>query len=400
MKKLLIIAFTLLLIIACKEANELEITPEAPDGVGSSDLPVVSAISPSVYGQLTDQNSVKTGIQAKIEVTFSDFMDVATITESNVILRNTATGSDVTTFTTEYFPESKKLFIYVDTAASASLFLLRLVTGGMTNTYGSSLDFDGDNFADGTPYDDYHASFWTAGATDTIVTRTQPKITSVSPESLAINVQQPLITINFNSNMDTTTLNTSTITLEDENGNTQTLTVTNKTLTSIELQPASNLALATNYLVTVNCASIERLGDSETPSYLLALDGDDDGPEETEPDIQWSFRVDDPTLPPTASLSTGGITNGVRYIFSDLIDETTITTTTLRVYDGIGHVPGHFRIYDDGVQTFVEYYYKRSLSGSRRAFVSKSIQATNGYFYDGNGNGIGGEPWDDKYIPY
>jgi len=396
MKRLLIITFSVLLIIACKEANELEIVPSAPDGTGASDLPLVTSINPNNGSQMIDQNTSVAGIQGRMIVTFSDFMDAATMSESNIEILNTSTGgSQLSGFTVQYFPEIKRIFVDIDNVDSAGAFLVRLVSGGMTNTYGSPLDFDQDNENDGSPYDDYLSTFWTTSYTDTLVNTNVVNITNILPDSSRIVVQDPIIRVDFNMNMDTTTLNTANITLKNESGTSQTLNVVSKTLTRIDLQPASLLAMSENYYVTVKCANIQRIGDSQTPNYMLVLDGDDDGPEATEPDFEWYFRVDT-IAPPTVGVAYLGY---ARFTFSRLIDESTITAANIRVHDSKGYIPGSFRIHYNSTHTYtmVDYHFKRSFSGTRYGFVSKDVQAENGYFLDGNGNGIGGEPGDNYY---
>lgn len=400
MKRLLTIAFSLLLIIACQKAeNILEIVPGAPDGTGAGNLPTVTNINPGNMQQLTDQNSTVAGIQGLIRVTFSDFMDEATLTEGNIVIKSISTGAEIPTadITTEYYPEIKQLFIYVDDVPDSNAFLLRLVSGGMTNTYGSPIDFDGDNYADGSPYDDYHSNFYTVNNTDPFVYFDQPTVTSVSPESTAVNNQQPLITVIFNMNMDTLTLNTTNITLENESGTSQSLDSVLTVPDTIIVQPTNPLSMYDNYIITVHCANIERPAASTyTPSYFVVVDGNNDGPEASEPNLEVFFRVDDQS-PPTVSVAA--ITGGATFTFSDLIDESTITSATVRVIDDIGYVPGEFRIYTNAGNTYtmVDYYYKRAASGTEWGFVSKDVQAENGYYLDGDGNGIGGEPWDDFY---
>ncbi|OGC39417.1 hypothetical protein A2Y85_08290 [candidate division WOR-3 bacterium RBG_13_43_14] len=398
MKKLTIFASAILLLLACQKAeNILQIVPGAPDNIGAGNLPTVTSITPGVGQELIDQNSSQSGIQGKIEIVFSNFMDPSTMTESYFIILNTATGSAIPSsgITTEYYQEIKKLFIFIDDAPSAGAYLLTL--SGMTNTYGVPLDFDGDNEEDGAPYDDYLSTFWTTGYTDTLVVRTWPQITAFAPDTIATPNQQPLIILLFNANMDTSTVNTTNITLENSSGSAQTLNVVLKTLTTITLQPASNLALGDNYTINVNCANIKRTGDSRTPGYLLNLDGNEDGPESTEPELQSYFRVDT-VVPP--HVDAADITGGARFIFTRLIDESTLSGSSVIVFDDIGYVPGDLRIYTNtgNTYTIVDYYYKRATSGNPDALVSRSVKdASKNYFLDGDGNGIGGEAWDDYW---
>ncbi|MEO0155765.1 MAG: Ig-like domain-containing protein [candidate division WOR-3 bacterium] len=405
MKKLYILSLILLTMIACQKAeNILSPDPDMPQGIGAGNLPTVTSISPANYTQMTDENGSTPGIQGLITVHFSDYMDPASVTKKdNIIILDVRTNSTISAdkITAEYYQEIRTLYISISDVPDSGSFLLRLVSGseGMKNLYGSPLDGDNDDFADGTPYDDYHSTFWTAPLSDTLVATFQPTIASFSPDTVAMNNTTPQIQIGFPavSPMDTNTLNASNIKLTQEGGGAITLNIVSRDPYGIILQPANPLTTGKNYTITVVCKNIKRLGDSKTPAYLLCLDGDNDGPEEAEPDLESYFRVDDPNNPPRVQNVTAIGTSGVMITFSRLIDNATITSNNIYVYDNTGYVPGDMRIYTNnaGDRTIIDYYFKRTIGGGRRVFVSKEVKATNGYNLDGNGNGIGGEPWDD-----
>jgi len=404
MKRLLTLTGILLLVIACQKAeNILSPDPDLPQGTGAGNLPTVTGISPANYAQMTDQNGSTPGIQGLITVTFSDYMEPSSVTKKdNIIILDVRTNTQIPAdkITTEYYQETRTLYISISDVPDSGSFLLRLVSGadGMKNLYGSPLDGDNDNFADGTPYDDYHSTFWTAPLSDTLVATLQPTIDYFSPDTEAVNNTQPLIVIGFPgiTPMDTSTLSLSNIKLADENGGSISLTIVSRDPYGIMLQPTNPLTTGKNYTITLVCKNIKRLGDSRTPSYLLVLDGDNDGPEESEPELQSYFRVDDPNNAPKVQ-SLNSITNGVAITFTRLIDNATINSNNIMVYDNTGYVPGDMRVYTNtaGDKTIIDYYFKRTPGGGRRVFVSKELKATNGYKFDGNGNGIGGEPWDD-----
>lgn len=404
MRKALIITFSLLLIIACEKAgNIFGIDPGLPDETGAGNQPAVAAITPANGAQITDQDNDQSGIQGQIEITFSNFMDEATLTATNFEIFNTTTGSAIASGVTyEYFPEIRKLFIYIDEVPSGSAYLLTL--SDMTNRYGTRLDFDGDNIDDDTPYDDYLTTFYTTGNTDTLASVQWPMIANVDPYLERTSNQQPLITIDFGNTgaygLDETTLGTSNFTLENSAGTAYPLSQVSVSGSQVRFQPTGDLPYGDNYTLTISCSNITMIAKSTTPGYITVLDGDNDGPEATEPDTGWYFRVDT-IIPPTVNVSAIGST-GALFTFSDLIDGTTITFNTIRVIDDMGYVPGEFRIYTDADNnyTMVDYYYIRTISGGTNAFVSKDIQRTNGYYFDGSGNEIGGEPWDDLYTPF
>jgi len=408
MKKLLILTCSLLLVLACqKGANDLVVDSDLTLGTGAANLPTAT-FSPTAQGEIVDQYTVPVGIQGKIEVTFSDYMDQASVSSlANISLLNTTTGVEVpdANITTEYFPDIRKLYIYIDPVPADGKYLLRLVSGGMANTYGQPLDFDGDNDIDGA-YDDYLITYWTQAANaDTFVIPAQPTIATFSPDTGANSNTQPFITITFPVafDMDTFTLNTANITLANEGGAAQTLNLISRDTTSVVLRPASALPTAANYRITVKCDNIKRLGDHATPAEFLKLDGNGDGPGASEPDLQSIFRVDDPALPLHVNSVTAIGTTGVLFTFDHLVDEATISQATIAVYDNAGFVPClPPRIYTNGAgtQTLVEYYFQRTTGAGRNGWVSKDLKGQNGYFFDGDGNGIGGEPWDNHSYPF
>lgn len=405
MKKLYILSLILLTVIACQKAeNILSPDPDMPQGTGAGNLPTVTSISPVNYTQMTDINGSIPGIQGLITVRFSDYMDPTSVTnKNNIIILDVRTNTNIPQemISTEYYQEIRTLYINISDVPDSGSFLLRLVSGaeGMKNLYASPLDGDNDDFADGTPYDDYHSTFWTAPLSDTLVATFQPTIAGFTPDTVAMNNTTPQIQIGFPgvSPMDTNTLSTDNIKLADEGGTNISLNIVSRDPYSIILQPTNPLTTGKNYTITLVCDKIKRRGDSKTPVYLLKLDGDSDGPEETEPNLQSYFRVDDPNNPPRVQSVNAIGTSGAMITFTRLLDNATINSSNIFIYDNTGYVPGDMRIYTNsaGDRTIIDYYYKRTVGGGRRAFVSKEVKATNGYKLDGNGNGIGGEPWDD-----
>jgi hypothetical protein len=278
--------------------------------------------------------------------------------------------------------------------------MIRLVSGGIANQYGQPLDFDGDNHDDGSPYDDYLSAFYTSGNTDTLVSVAQPFIVLLDPYLDLTSDQTPTITLVFSTGMDTTLVDENTVTLENESGNPVSLNRTGFSPTAFTFEPTGDLAFGQNYTVRIACADIIQKNGackSRTPDYIKVLDGDADGPEETEPDTGGYFRVDT-VIPPMVNVSD--ISGGALFTFSRLIDEETINFDNIKVLDDYGFVTGEFRVYTNyaGTQTLIDYYYQRTTYGNPDAFVSRAVKDANkDYYLDGDGNGIGGEPWDDYW---
>jgi hypothetical protein len=394
MKKLLILSLSLLVLFACKKGdNPLDIIPDVPEG-GAGNLPTVASIVPANGAQITDYSN-QSGIQGRIEIVFSDYMDETTL--GGITITNTTTNSTVAVASTEYYPDIKKLFVYIADLAAASAYSIRL--NGFENTYGSPLDFDGDNNIDGAPYDDYLATFYTAGNTDTLISTVQSKIADLSPYLVLTNDQTPAITIVFTIPMDTFDLRDLTnYSLENQStGTTYPLSRVAITPTTVVVTPTSDVPFGANYTFTITCANLMRVAKSVTPEYIFPLDGNNNGPQATEPDTGGYFRVDT-VIPPTVDVA--GIAGGARFTFSKKMDESLIDLTTIKVFDNDGFVPGELRIwtnYADDV-TYADYYYMRQTVGSPDAFASKDLkQSDKDYYLDGDGNGIGGESWDDDW---
>jgi len=410
MKKALIFSAILLLTIACQKAeNILEINPDLPQNIGAANLPTVTSIVPANKGLITDQNGGQSGYPAQIEIIFSDFMDEATFTSSNIELWNTRTNTKLTSgITYKYYAEIRKLFIYItDLGTTGAEYLVRLVSGssGVRNRYGLPIDFDKDSLADGTPYDDYLSTFYTTGGNpDSCVTTVWSRLGFLPgnpPDTVRTGNQTPALTIFFSEPMDTATLSTTNFSLTSEDGTPAVLNRTGVLPQAVTFTPSGPLTIGKNYILKVKCANVkQKVKYISQISYLLPLDGNFDGPEATEPDYETYFRVDS-VIPPHVDQVTS-IFRGITLTFSRLLDTTTVNLNTIQAFDDAGYIPGELRIYTkpppDDNKTFVDYYFKRTPTTGRRVFISRSVKAAGKeYYLDGNGNEIGGEDWDDDY---
>lgn len=402
MKKLLIISAAVLLMLSCgKKDNPLNVSSILLEG-GDADLCTVASVAPANRSQLVDENPSTTPIEATVIVTFNNYMDAASLTSTNVKVKSTTSGSDLTNVTISYNADAKKLFIRSTDWPTNQAFLLTLVSGasGAKNTFGKPIDGDADNRDDGTPYDDYLSTFFTQGSsTDSCVgvIADQPRIASIAP-ARAMNANlRPAVAVTFNRGMDTLTFTGSTIQLYPEGGAPVSVTWAPKTPTVAAFTPSADLSYGTKYIIKVVSKDIKGTFLRNTPAYLLPLDGNRNGPEATEPDTI-SYFVCDTAPAPTVAASR--IAGGARFDFSRRMDTTTITAANVRVYDRNGYVPGSFVLSTPGgTITRIEYYFQRTTTGSLDAFVCKEVKAVNGKKLDGEttANGIGGEPWDDYW---
>lgn len=397
MKKIILLLIPAILIISCPE-NPLEKFPLT--NTGAANLPNVTQTTPNNASQLTDDDPNTSGIQATVTVVFSDFMDEATLTASNIEIFNTSTGSQITGLEISYNATARKLYIRNPDWPNDVAYLLILKTA-IKNTYGSSLDGDADNIEDGSPYDDALTTFYTGGGAGDLVPIVPPQITDASPPQQNNQSHIPTITIDFSTNMDTTTLTTSTVNLLDANNNAVTINRTAVSPTQVSFQPTDSLNNFAKYSVDVKSSQIKANYPSNTPSYLFILDGNKTGPEASEPDSVWYFYTEDINNndePPHVS-NVATISGGVKITFDQRMIESSITLTTVRAFDNTGYVPGRIVFYNSGGNGYVEYYFYRSTTGNIDVFVSKDVKSDDNLNLDGNNNGIGGE-YDDDHWEY
>lgn len=405
MKKALILLFGVILFFACKKENPFPAyNPDLPT-IGAGNFPYVVSVDPSNQGLLPDDDLDTADIQASVVVTFSDFMDEASFS-GNVTVMNTTTGDMVSSVVISYNKEAKKLYIRSEGWSSSSSYLLRLVTGGIKNRYGTQLDGYHDHINHGSPYDDYITTFYTNGSnSDSCVATAVPTITSISPATTRIVNPQPAMTINFSTAMDTTDLTeyigSFKLHKNSLTGDAVPMDTVFCTPYSIQFklkQASDSLINGTMYYFVINSANLKAKYPRHTPDYLLPLDADFDGPEPTEPSFVWYFLYDT-IAPPTVS-NLEQIDYGIRVDFSKRMDEATLTAENIKIFDEMGYIPGTFVILNrntDPVTTSVEYYFEREANDPFRVFVSKNVKSNKNRMLDSNGNGIGGEEKDDYW---
>jgi hypothetical protein len=406
MKKALILSLAVLLFFACKQDNLFPDYDADLPTTGAGNFPHVVSVSPNNRGQIFDDNPDTSDIQASVTVTFSDYMDWATLT-GNVKVINTTTGGEVQSIVVTYNAEARKAYIRSDGWASGSAYLLTLSAGadGIKNRFGTALDGDRDTIYDGSPYDDYLTTFYTSGsASDSCVAIIAPRVISINPDTERVFIPQPEITINFSTAMDTTNLANYITNFKLFKGSIAGDPVPIDTAycipMSIRFKPRDSLLVGNTYFFVITSANVKAKYPNNTPAYLLPLDADYDGSEPTEPNFSWYFLYD--TIAPPRVTNCEEIMNGVRIDFSTRMDQTTLTTENIKVFDSIGYVPGSFVIVNESSDyhtTTVEYYFERTAYSPSKVFVSKNVKSTKGRMLDSNDNGIGGEDKDDCWYP-
>ncbi len=407
MKKALILSLAVLLFFACKQENLFPDYDADLPTTGAGNLPYVFMIEPAHTQQLFDDDPDTAGIQASVVVYFSNFMDEASFS-GNVTVMNTTTGDMVTSIVISYNKEAKKLYVRSEGWSSSSAYLIRLVSDGIKNRYGVALDGNHDGMNDGSPYDDFIATFYTSGsASDSCVATTSPTVEEISPDTTRITTPRPEITINFDTAMDTTNLtdyiSNFKLYKNSETGDAVPIDTVYCRPGEIRFklkQNSDSLINGTKYFFVLNSANLKAKYLRNTPEYLFPLDADFDGPEPTEPNFSWYFLYD--TIAPPRVSSWEQITNGVRINFSTRMDLTTLTSENVKIFDQLGYAPGTFVFVSrgsDNYYTSLEYYFERMTTTPFKVFVSKTVKSTMGRMLDSNENGIGGEDKDDYWNP-
>jgi len=393
---LLLVAALLFAMSCSKKDNPLLLDTNLPLGTGAGNLPYVTGVAPQNGWQLMDDDPHTAGIQATVAVTFSDYMDEASVL-SGVSVLNTTTGEAVAGLSISYNADARKLFVrHTDWTRSAA-YLLVLAPGGAKNRWNVPLDGNRNGKADGDPYDNALSTFYTEGSSpDSCVSTAPPTVTSITPDTTRITETLPDISVAFSAAMDSTTLVSDNFKLLSVTGSSVQLDRTWFSTWQVGFRPRSPLRYGDMYTITVVGAGVRADALRNTPQYLLLLDGDYDGPDQNEPDFK-SYFLCDTLRAPTVSVTSIG--NGTRFDFTELMDESTLDAQNVRTFDAGGYVPGTM-VYSrnaPGNNTRIDYYFSRPTQGGHRAFVSRQVTSAANRMLDGqpSPNGIGGEPWDD-----
>ncbi len=391
MKRIFLITAILLLVVGCqKNENPLNIDTNLPLGTGAGNLPTVINTDPSNACQLIDDDPETPGIQATITVSFSNYMDEATIKE-NARVANTTRGEDVSNLAISYNPDARKLYIRHTDWSENNAYLLTLA--GIKNKWGKPIDGNKNGKEDGTPYDDALSSFYTAGSMpDSCVWIVPPRLAELIPDTTRIADTLSAIMVSFDSRMDTTTLISDNFSLVSETGASIQLDRSSVTENSVTFTPRSILRFGNIYSITIISKDVKAKAPRNTPDYILILDADVDGSEADEPDYRSYFLCDTISAP---TVSVSNVNNSLRFDFDQNMDTATLTIENIRAFDQTGYIPGTMTITNNN--TRLDYYFSRPTQGAFQAFVSKEVKSACGMMLDGQTtpNGIGGEPWDD-----
>jgi hypothetical protein len=277
-------------------------------GGGDVTPPTVSSVTP-----VNGAGSVAT--TSTVGVTFSEAMDATTLNTNTVQLRNPA--GTVVTAAVAYNASTRTATLTPSAALAFATTYTASVRGGATDP--RAKDAAGNALASTISW-----SFTTLKGVDT----TAPTVTTVSPTSGATGVPTTTaVTAAFSEAMNASTITTSTFELRNPSNTLIPATVTyNSTTGTATLQPTSALAGATTFTATVRGGATDPRVKDVAGNALAA-------------NFTWSFTTAVPdSTPPTVTAvtptsgSTGvSIGTAVTATFSEAMDATTVSTSTVEL---------------------------------------------------------------------
>lgn len=284
--------------------------------------------APTVVSVVPANLATNVSIGSTVQVTFSEAMAAATITNSTVTLKNTSTSA-VIPATVTYNTATNVATLTPNAPLAGSTNYTVTVTTGVTDAAGNPM-----------------ASAFTSTFTTETLDTTAPTVTSVSPPNGATNVAtNTAVQVAFSEPMTASTVNTTTVFLK----NTATSAVIPATVVynvgtnSATLTPSGPLSNSTNYTLVVTTGVKDVAGNAMAAQFTSAFT---------------TVAIADTTAPTIITRSpangaTGVATNALVTIqFSEPMDQTTINATNIKlsVTSGGAAVAGTVS-YDAGTNT-------------------------------------------------
>jgi len=276
----------------------------------------IDTVAPTVSAVVPAAGATAIPVNTTVQVTFSEPMDVTTITNVNILLRNVGTNALIPATVT--YNGTTRVATLTPTGPLSNATQYRVeVTTGVKDVSGNALAAQ------------FNSTFTTAAAPDT----TAPTIVSRTPTngatSQAINTN---VTLTFSEPMDAATITATTITLTTTTGAVAVpATVTyNAATNTATLDPTTDLANNTSYTITVTNGVKDVAG-----NVVVGTAG--------QPLTSTFTTIPDTTAPtvtartPTAATGVPAGTN-ITVTFSEGMDATTINgkTFTLVRTSGVG----------------------------------------------------------------
>lgn len=277
---------------------------------------------PTVSSTIPANGATDVAINSPIRVTFSEVMDVATITTSTFIVVNGGTNVSGTVSysgTTAIFTPSSNL----DRSTTYTI----MITTGVKDLTGNAM------------VTSYHAGFTTSSSPD----NAPPRVDSTSPSDGATGVSiNSVITATFSESMDISTIGTSTFTVSTGGINVSG-TVSYNGMTKIAtFTPASNLSFSTQYTATITTGVKDLAGNAKASESTWNFTTDS-APGPSEPPPMEKFTVN--SVSPINGATDVPIDTLVFAIFSIFINGSTFNTDTFKLSDGSNEVAGTVTTY-------------------------------------------------------
>jgi hypothetical protein len=256
--------------------------------------------APTVITVVPANGTTGVALNSNVKVTFSEAMDGASINTTTITLRNTATSAAVAGTVAYDNATNTATFTPSSNLTSGTNYTLTVSTGAKD--------------AAGNPM----ASAFTSTFTAIVIDTSAPTVASVLPANGTIDVPaNSAVQITFSEAMDASTITSSNITLR--NTATSALipaAVTYNTTTHVAtLTPSSALAANTGYTVGVSTGVKDAAGNAMASAFSS------------------SFTTTNPPTIVGVSPTTGAtgvpIAAAVSVIFSEPMDQSTITTTNI-----------------------------------------------------------------------
>jgi hypothetical protein len=277
--------------------------------VADSTPPTVTSTSPA-------NGTVNVATSATVTVNFSEAMDPSTITNSTVKILD---GNTIVNSTVVYNSSNNSVTITPVVALANSKNYTISVVGGVPGVHDAA----------GNPLAQTFTSVFStvppAGTQDT----TPPTVTSFSPSSGTANVAvNASITVTFSEALTSSTVNTSTIRLLNGSTSVAATVAYNATNRTATITPSAALANSQTYTISVTGGTN---GVKDLAGNALA---------QTVTSTFTTVAPADTTAPTISSITpAGGATNVARttapqIVFSEAMNATTITGSTVRLLDG------------------------------------------------------------------
>lgn len=399
-----IAAFVIILLLAgCAEDNPFRADTEVQPGGGSA-RPHIDAAGTESGGpgssQLSDLDPETPGIQDAVTIQFDKAIDPATIIASSFQMEQTDPGQGSVSFNSvDYYPEIRTA-VLTGTFTDDTAYLLTIPAGSVTDISGLELDPNRNAVYDGSPWDDRLLAFATGAAElpDVI----SPWIDLNAPYGGGVNNLNPNVRVLFQGGpMDESQLTLSRLTLvRTSDSSAVELELLQVSGDGIITTPVDSLSFGTRYTARLSAGLADSSGN--------LLDTNGDGfvwPDE--PDLVWDFQTaDDSTThsaPPTlaeAVLMPGQLQ--VHMEFEESLtgahvemDPGTFTASTVQVMDTEGSIPLSFVTGADPASMYC--LLQRTPQGPVTLHISCSVADVYGNLFDGNNDGLGGNPAEDDW---